>query len=64
MKVLIYIIMFLALALLIFNTTKIDWAAPFAGDSTVALIGVVASACVIVLMIILLISKNIARKKK
>ena len=64
MKVFIYIIMLIALALIVFNSTKIDWSDPFAGDSTVALIGIVASACVILLMIILLISKNIAKRKK
>lgn len=64
MKYVIYLIMLIALSLIVFNVLKVDWQAPFEGDSTIALIGILASACVIVLMMILLISKAIASKKK
>lgn len=64
MKIAIYVIMLIALALVIFNLTKVDWESPFTGDSTVAFIGVLASLCVIALMLILIISRKIAKKKK
>ena len=53
MKIVSYILIALALGLLIFNATKIDFDAPFEGDSTVAVICVLAAACVIVLLLIL-----------
>lgn len=64
MKYLIYILMLLATGLVIFNATRIDLSAPFEGDSQVAVIGVLAASCVIVLLLILLISRSIANKKK
>ncbi len=64
MKTFIYIIMALAIVLLGYNVTKIDWSNPLAGESTVALIGVVACACAILLLLILLISKKIDLKSK
>lgn len=64
MKVFIYIIMVLAVVLLGYNVTKINWDAPLNGDSTVALIGVLACACAVLLLVILLISKKIASKSK
>ncbi len=64
MKLLIYIICGIALALLIYNTTIVDFDNLFVGNSSTALIGILASLCVLVLMGILLISKKIARKRK
>lgn len=64
MRVFIYIIIVLAFGLLVFNFTKVDFSHPFNGDSSVALIGVLAAACAIVLMLLLLISKEIARKQR
>ncbi|MEH6405676.1 MAG: hypothetical protein V7767_00190 [Leeuwenhoekiella sp.] len=62
MKIFIYIMLALAAALLIFNITKIDFNAPLEGNSTVAIISVLACACAIVLLLILQISKKIAKK--
>ena len=64
MKIFIYIIMALALLLLGYNVTKINWTYPLQGDSSVALIGVLACACGILLLIILLLSKKIENKTK
>lgn len=64
MKIVSYIIMILAVALIIFNITKISTEAPFEGQSIVAVIGVVAGLCAIFLMAIFLVSKKIEEKTK
>lgn len=64
MKIVSYILIALALGLLIFNATKIDFDAPFEGDSTVAVICILAAACVIVLLLILRTSLTIQQKSK
>ncbi|MEL6812525.1 MAG: hypothetical protein AAFP76_14440 [Bacteroidota bacterium] len=64
MKIFTYIVMALALGLLIFNTTKLDFDGLFEGDSAVAVIGILAAACVILLMVILRISHKIKDKQK
>ncbi|HEA30179.1 MAG TPA: hypothetical protein ENH91_09325 [Leeuwenhoekiella sp.] len=63
MKIFIYILMALATALLIFNLTKVDYSAPLAGNSQVAVISVLACACALVLLLILTISRKIANKR-
>lgn len=62
MKIFIPVAILVALALLIYNVTIVDWSAPFQGNSTIALIGVVACACAITLLLILRTSRKIARK--
>lgn len=62
MKIFIPLAILVALALLIYNITIVDWSTPFQGDSTIALIGVVACACAIALLLILRTSRKIARK--
>ena len=62
MKIFIRIMMVLALGMLVFNSTRIDFEAPLDGDSSVALIGVMASACAFILLFILMLSKKIAAK--
>ena len=64
MKYFTLFLVFAATALLIFNITKVDFNNPFNGESMVALITIVASLCVIVLMLILRISKKIEQKVK
>jgi len=54
--------MILALLMAVFNATKIDYDAPLQGDSSVAVIGVLASTCAFLLLFILLLSKKIAEK--
>ena len=62
MKILIYILIALASGLIIYNFTFLNLNDPMAGESAAALIGVLASSCVILLMVILLMSRAIAKK--
>jgi len=64
MKAFIYILIATAVALLAYNIYKLDFENIFSKDGTVALIGVVACLCAILLMTILLVSKKIAEKAK
>ncbi|MAP55850.1 MULTISPECIES: hypothetical protein [Altibacter] len=64
MKIFSYILIAIAIGLIIFNLTKIDYSAPFEGDSSVAVISVLAAACAILLILILRTSQRIAKKKK
>lgn len=64
MKILRYSIALAALALLIYNGTKLDFENILEGDSQVALIGIVAAACVILLMLILNTAFKIKEKDK
>ncbi len=57
----------MALALIVFNGTKIDLNNPFSGESALALITILAALCALLLLQILRISKNIeaqVKKKK
>ena len=53
-----------ALGMMVFNATIIDWENPLQGDSIVAVIGVLASASALLLLWILLISLKIRAKQK
>ncbi len=64
MKYFIYILILIAVGLLIYNTTFLDFDSILEGDSKTALISIFASACVIVVLLILLISKSIQKKIK
>ncbi len=64
MRILIPIFIALAALLLIYNVAQVNFDAPFQGESTVALIGIVGSACAIILLLILFVSRKIARKEK
>ncbi|MGA1227417.1 MAG: hypothetical protein ACO3VF_09350 [Tamlana sp.] len=64
MKLATIIVSIIALGLLIFNLTKVNFETPLEGESTVALITILASLCVILMMAILRISKRIEQKVK
>lgn len=64
MKYLIIIFSIIAIALIAYNVTLIDFSAPFEGQSTVALITIFAALCAILLLQILRISKKIEEKSK
>lgn len=64
MKIFNAILLFAALALIVYNATLIDFKDPFQGDSTIAIIGVVAALCAILLLTILNLSKKIQDKIK
>ncbi len=56
------ILILLALALMAYNVTIVDFQNPFEGDSTVALIGILAPLCAIALLLIFRTSKKIQQK--
>ncbi len=64
MKYLTSIISIIALGLMIFNFTKVNFDTPFKDESLIALITIVASLCVILMMLILRTSKRIEQKVK
>ena len=66
MKILLYILVIISIGLCIFNLIQIDWENPLRDKSTVAVIGVIASASSFLLILILIVSKKIAQihKKK
>jgi uncharacterized membrane protein (DUF485 family) len=61
-KTLTLILIVLALILIAYNTTLVDFNNPLEGNSTIALIGIVAALCAIVLLLIFLTSKKIQKK--
>ncbi|MFD1615671.1 hypothetical protein [Gelatiniphilus marinus] len=64
MKTLTLILSLIALGLIAFNFTKVDFNAPLQGDSIIALITILAALCVILMMGILRTSKRIEQKVK
>lgn len=54
----------MSLALIIFNFTKVDFNAPFEGDSSIALIGIISGFCAIFLILIFRLSKMVDDKTK
>ncbi|AWI24891.1 hypothetical protein [Flavobacterium pallidum] len=64
MKIFTTILIFLALALIVFNITQLNFKNLLAGDSLVAMIGIVASFCAVFILIIFRMSKAIEHKTK
>jgi hypothetical protein len=64
MKIFTYIAVAIALGLIGFNLFQIDYSHPFEGNSTIAIIGIVAGICAILLLLILRFSKIIVEKNK
>lgn len=62
MKIFTSILVLLALALIVFNITQLDFTNPLQGDSGVALIGIAASFCAVLILLIFRISKRIEEK--
>ncbi len=60
-KTLSIILVVCAVALIAYNVTLIDFENPFEGNSIVAVIGVMASLCAIVLILIFYTSKKIQK---
>ena len=59
-----YLLSIIAIGLVIYNLTQIDFNDPFNDKSTVALITVMAGLCTILLLAILRVSKKIESKAK
>ena len=64
MKAISIIFIIIAIILIGINVTQIDFNNPFEGESMIALITILASLCVILMMLILRISKRIEQKVK
>ena len=64
MKTFLRIMGLLALGMMLFNGTMIDWEFPIEGDSLVAIIGVLASGSAVLLTWVLLLSLKINAKQK
>lgn len=64
MKLFTNILIVLALGLIIFNITLLDFQNPFKGDSAVALIGIAAAFCAVLILLIFRMSKKIEEKIK
>lgn len=62
MKIFINILVLLAVALIIFNISMLDFKDPFQGDSAVAFIGIAASFCAVLILLIFRTSKKIEEK--
>ncbi|MDC6350427.1 hypothetical protein PP178_02610 [Zeaxanthinibacter sp. PT1] len=61
-KYLSIILVVLALALIAYNVTVVNFNDPLQGDSTIAIIGIVAALSAIVLILIFNTSKKIQKK--
>ena len=64
MKVFTNILIVLAIVLIIFNITLIDFSHPLEGDSMVAFIGIFASFCAVFILLIFRMSKAIEEKTR
>jgi heme/copper-type cytochrome/quinol oxidase subunit 2 len=64
MKIFTTILIVLAVALIIFNISQLDFNKPFEGNSMVALIGIIASFCAVFILLIFKMSKKIEEKLK
>lgn len=62
MKIFINVLVFLALGLIIFNITLVDFKHPFEGNSMIAFIGIAASICAVLILLIFKMSKSIEQK--
>ena len=56
------ILIVLAIALIAYNVTLVDFSNPFEKNSSIALIGIMASLCAVVLLLIFVDSKKIQKK--
>jgi len=62
MKIFTNILVILALGLIVFNITLLDFENPLEGNSMVAFIGIAASICAVLILLIFRMSKNIEEK--
>ncbi len=64
MKIFTTLLIIVAIALIIFNITILDFNNPLEGDSFVARVGVIASFCAVFILLIFKMSKKIEQKLK
>ncbi len=61
-RTLTIILVLSALGLIVYNITLVDFENPLEGNSIIALIGIMASLCAIVLLLIFNASKKVQKK--
>ncbi len=64
MKIFTYIIIALSLITIIFNATRINFEKPFEGESTIAIIGIVASFCAMLIVTLFMVAKKVVEQTK
>jgi hypothetical protein len=64
MKIFTYILFILSFALIVFNITQLNFDDLLAQDSLIALIGIIAAFCAIIILLIFRMSKSIVDKLK
>lgn len=64
MKIFTILLLVVAVALIIFNLSLLNFENPFEGDSLVALIGIIAAFCAVFILLIFRMSKKIEEKLK
>jgi uncharacterized membrane protein len=64
MKLFTNILVVLAIALIIFNISLLDFSNPLEGNSMIAFIGIAASFCAVLILLIFRMSKSIEEKMK
>ena len=64
MRIFSYIIIALSVITIIFNATKIDFEKPFEGESTIAIIGIIASFCAILVVTLFRVAKKVVEQTK
>ena len=62
MKIFTTVLVVLAMGLLLFNISLLDFKNPLQGNSMTAIIGIVASFCAILILLIFKMSKTIEEK--
>lgn len=64
MKIFTTILILVAVGLIAFNITLLDFQNPFEGDSLIALVGIAAAFCAVLILLIFKMSKKIEEKLK
>lgn len=64
MKIFTFIIVVLAIGLIIFNASMLDFSNLLQGESLIALIGIIAILCAVLVLLIFRLSKSIEDKLK
>jgi len=62
MKIVSIVISIIAVALIVFNVTKVNFNNPFQGESTIALIEIISALIAIIILTIFTVSKQIEKK--
>mgnify|MGYP004013856533 FL=1 len=50
------------MGMVVFNALQVNWKTPLSGDSSVAVIGIMAALCAFLLLLLLLLSKKVSKK--